>query len=220
MTRIVILGKPGSGKGTQSERICSHYGIVRISTGDLIRAAINDQTELGARFQEFSNKGLLVPDELILEMVTSRLAMNDCAAGFLLDGFPRTMYQAVSLGQWLEKRTLALTTALYLRVPNELLIERATGRRFCAVSGRTYHMIHNPPKMEGLCDVSGEALRERADDKAEVVQRRLEEYEHKTAAVIDFYRGAGNFVEVDGVGDLSTVTSRIFDGVKSSSHAE
>ena len=214
MTRIVILGKPGSGKGTQSAKICSHYGIPQIATGDLIRAAINARTDLGARFQEYSKKGLLVPDELILEMVTTRLGSSECSTGFLLDGFPRTMPQAASLGRWLEEHTLELTKALYLRVPNEILIERASGRRFCVVSGKTYHVKYNPPKMEGRCDVSGKALLQRDDDQPEVTQRRLKEYDQKTAAVIEFYRRAGNFVEVDGVGELADVTKRIFDGVK------
>tara|TARA_B100000586_G_C19961817_1_gene364070 strand:- start:111 stop:761 length:651 start_codon:yes stop_codon:yes gene_type:complete len=214
MTRLVILGKPGSGKGTQAAIIASHYKIPKISTGDLIRASITDKTEIGEKFQAYSDEGLLVPDELILQMVTSRLSRSDCANGFLLDGFPRTMPQAASLGRWLSDHSLALTTALYLRVPNHILIKRAAGRRFCSVSGRTYHVIYNPPNVEGHCDVSGRVLQERDDDKPEVIQRRLTEYDQKTAPVIEFYRSSGNFVEIDGVGELPEVTNLIFDGIK------
>ena len=207
--RLVLLGKPGSGKGTQAPIICEKYGIPAISTGDLIRAAIRNETELGKRFKEFTSKGELVPDTLVVEIVAERLSQDDCSSGFLLDGFPRTVAQADALGDWLKSKDLKLDNVVYIDVPNDILVERATGRRSCAESGRTYHVKFAPPKVEGICDVSGKALIQRDDDKEEVVAKRLAEYDEKTSPLVGYYREKSLVKQVDGVGAMNEVTQRI-----------
>ena len=171
--RLIFLGKPGSGKGTQARAITEAYGIPAVATGDLIRAAISGPTELGTRFKGYTSKGLLVPDELVLAMVEERLDKDDCSGGFLLDGFPRTEPQADGLMGMLEKAGAPLDAVLYLKLPDEILVERAVGRRVCKESGSVYHVKFNPPKVEGVCDVSGKDLVHRDDDREDVVVQRL-----------------------------------------------
>ena len=207
--RLVLLGKPGSGKGTQAPIICEKYGIPAISTGDLIRAAIRNETELGKRFKEFTSKGELVPDTLVVEIVAERLSEADCAGGFLLDGFPRTVAQADALGDWLTSNDLKLDNVVYIDVPNDILVERATGRRSCAESGRTYHVKFAPPKVEGICDGSGKALIQRDDEKEEVLALSLDDYEEKTSPLVGYYREKSLVKQVDGVGAMNEVTQRI-----------
>jgi adenylate kinase len=202
LMRMIFLGKPGSGKGSQAKAITDRYSIPAISTGDLIRAAISGGTELGTRFKEYTSKGLLVPDELVLAMVEERLENPDCTKGFLLDGFPRTEPQADGLAAMLEKREAPLSAVLYINVPDEILVERATGRRVCKESGAVYHVSFKPPKVEGVCDISGKALVHRDDDKKEVVVERLKEYDEKTSPLINYYRAKGILHEVDGVGSF------------------
>ena len=212
--RLVLLGKPGSGKGTQAPVLCEKHSVPAISTGDLIRAAIRNETELGRRFKEYTSKGELVPDTLVVEIVAERLTEDDCKSGFLLDGFPRTIAQADALATWLEKNQLALDSVVYIDVPNEILVERATGRRFCSESGRTYHISFAPPKVEGICDVSGKPLMHRDDDKEEVVAKRLAEYDEKTSPLVDYYRSRELLKQVDGVGSMDEVTTRIADSLR------
>ena len=211
--RMIFLGKPGSGKGSQAKAITDRYSIPAISTGDLIRAAIGGGTELGLRFKEYTSKGLLVPDELVLAMVEERLEKSDCEKGFLLDGFPRTKPQADGLGVMLEKRGAPLSNVLYINVPDTILVERATGRRVCKESGAVYHISFKPPKVEGICDISGKALVHRDDDKAEVVSERLKEYDEKTSPLIEYYRAKGLLSEVDGVGSFQDVEARISEAL-------
>ena len=213
--RLIFLGKPGSGKGTQAKSITESYKIPAVATGDLIRAAISGETELGKRFKDYTSKGLLVPDELVLAMVAERLDADDCAKGFLLDGFPRTEPQADGLEAMLTKAGAPLDAVLYLKVPDEILVERAVGRRVCKESGSVYHIKFRPPKVEGVCDVSGKALVHRDDDKEEVVVQRLKEYDEKTSPLIDYYKQQGKLLEVDGVGSLEAIEQRIKSALQS-----
>jgi len=206
---MIFLGKPGSGKGSQAKAITDRFVIPAISTGDLIRAAISGGTELGTRFKDYTSKGLLVPDELVLAMVEERLENPDCQKGFLLDGFPRTEPQADGLAVMLEKRGAPLNSVLYINVPDNILVERATGRRVCKDSGAVYHVSFKPPTVEGICDISGKALVHRDDDKEEVVIERLKEYDEKTAPLIEYYRAKGILHEIDGVGSFEEVEARI-----------
>ena len=212
--RLVLLGKPGSGKGTQAPVLCEKHAIPAISTGDLIRAAIRNETELGKRFKEYTSKGELVPDTLVVEIVAERLTENDCESGFLLDGFPRTIAQADALATWLKNNDLSLDCVVYIDVPNEILVERATGRRFCSESGKTYHLKFAPPKVEGICDVSGKPLMHREDDKEEVVAKRLAEYDEKTSPLVAYYKSRDLLKQVNGVGSMDEVTTRIADSLR------
>lgn len=217
--RLIFLGKPGSGKGTQARAITEAYGIPAVATGDLIRAAISGQTELGTRFKGYTSKGLLVPDELVLAMVEERLEKDDCSGGFLLDGFPRTEPQADGLKGMLAKAGAPLDAVLYLKVPDDILVERAVGRRVCKESGSVYHVKFNPPKVEGVCDVSGKELVHREDDREDVVVQRLKEYDEKTSPLIDYYRQQDKLIEVDGVGDFAEIEGRIKTALSSATKA-
>jgi adenylate kinase len=209
-TRIVLLGKPGSGKGTQAKRISRDEDIPAISTGDLIRSAIADGTELGQRFKSYTEKGKLVPDELVLAMVEERLEKPDCSGGFLLDGFPRTVPQATALEEYLTERGTPMHAAVYIIVPDEELVGRAVGRRYCTECGATYHVEFAPPTDSDTCDNCGHApLQQRSDDREEVVRARLSEYQEKTAPLVDFYGKRGLLVQVDGVGSPADVEERI-----------
>ena len=212
--RLILLGKPGCGKGTQSVAIASRYEIPAVSTGDLIRAAIKDGTELGREFQGFTSKGALVPDRLVLDMVQERLDQADCTQGFLLDGFPRTVPQADALEAMLEAQGKPLDKVVYLDVPDEILVRRATGRRYCPKSGATYHIEFNPPTVDGICDVSGGPLLQREDDQEAVVVARLQEYGAKTAPLVEYYNSRGKLVKVDGVGEVADVQGRIYQSLQ------
>ena len=208
--RLVFLGKPGSGKGTQSKYIEREYRIPAISTGDLIRAAIREDTSLGQEFKSFTSRGALVPDELVVAIVVERLGDADCGEGFLLDGFPRTIPQAEALERILKERGTPLERVLNLSVPDELLTERAEGRRFCGGCGASFHVKFAAPKVEDTCDHCGAAgLYQREDDRAEVVGARVTEYNEKTAPLIGFYESRSLLAEVDGVGSLTDVQARI-----------
>ena len=208
--RLVFLGKPGSGKGTQSKFIATEFNIPAISTGDLIRAAIKEGTPLGVEFKSFTSRGALVPDELVVAIVVERLGQDDCSEGFLLDGFPRTIPQAVALENMLRERSLPLESVLKLSVPDDLLTERAVGRRFCGGCGSSFHVKFAAPAVENTCDHCGfVGLHQREDDRAEVVGTRIEEYNAKTAPLIGFYAERKLLSEVDGVGSVADVESRI-----------
>ncbi|MEM6731388.1 MAG: adenylate kinase [Myxococcota bacterium] len=208
--RLILLGKPGSGKGTQSRHIATVHGIPAISTGDLIREAIKEGTELGKRFQAYLAEGALVPDELVVAMVDERLDKPDTKDGFLLDGFPRTVGQAEALEQILNDRKMGLDQVLYLKVPDELLIDRAVGRIICCNCGATYHKKFKPPTKDGTCDVCGHhEFKQRDDDKEEVMRKRVKVYEAETSPLVDFYRGRGVLSDIDGVGSPSEVQERI-----------
>lgn len=214
--RLLLLGKPGSGKGTQSTHIASVRGIPAISTGDLIRQAISKGTELGVRFKSYTDAGKLVPDELIIEMVAERLAKADAKTGFLLDGFPRTVPQAQALERMLSERGQPLDAAVNIDVPDDIIVERTVGRRSCPKDGSVYHVTFNPPKNDMACDLCGTPLVQRKDDNEEVVKSRIQEYEDKTRPLIAFYRGRGILIDVDGVASPEHVEKRIESAINNS----
>lgn len=207
--RVVLLGKPGSGKGTQARRIAKNVGIPTLSTGDLIRRAIKTGSELGQKFLSFTKRGALVPDDLVLAIIEDRLGQPDCVNGFLLDGFPRTIPQAEALERWLQAHGTPLNGALNINVPDSALVERAVGRRFCQQDGSSYHVKFAPPQVEGICDQCGGPLEQRNDDRAEVVMARVEEYNNKTAPLVGYYGSRKLLFEVDGVGTPKDVGVRI-----------
>lgn len=192
------MGLPGAGKGTQAEMIKEKYNIPHISTGDMFRQAIKDETELGKKAKAFMDEGALVPDEVTNGIVEERLAKDDCNNGFLLDGFPRTVPQAEALDEITEKQGKRIDYVIHVDVPAEKLVERLTGRRVCPSCGATYHVTNKPPKVEGVCDHDGTELIQRDDDKAETVQKRLEVNIEQTKPLLDFYEEKGVLVTVDG----------------------
>lgn len=203
------MGAPGAGKGTQAVKIVKKFNIPQISTGDMFRAAIKDGTELGKRAKSFMDDGKLVPDEVTIGIVRERLSKSDCANGFILDGFPRTVAQADALKKILDDLGKRLTCVLNIHVPAEALVERAVGRRICRNCGATYHVKFNPPKSD-VCDECGGELYQRADDTAETMQNRLSVYEKNTRPLIDYYKAAGIYAEIDGTQSIDKVTEDLF----------
>jgi len=207
--RMILLGPPGSGKGTQGDRLAAHFGIPHISTGDMLRAAVEADTELGRKAKEYMDSGGLVPDSLVVGIVAERLAQDDARAGFLLDGFPRNAAQAEMLDGILNSTGERPDAAVLISVPHEEVIERLSGRRVCPKCGAAYHLSNNPPRVEGVCDADGEALVLRDDDREEVVRERLRVYDEQTKPVIEFYKKQGVLFGVDGLGSLDQVFDRI-----------
>ena len=209
--KIIMLGAPGAGKGTQAKKIASKYSIPHISTGDIFRANIKNGTELGKKAKTYMDQGLLVPDELVVDLVVDRVAADDCANGYVLDGFPRTIPQAEALDAALEKMGEAMDYAINVEVPDENIVKRMSGRRACVACGATYHIEHIPPKTEGICDTCGKELILRDDDKPETVLKRLNVYHEQTQPLIDYYTGKGILKEVDGTKDMSEVFDEIVE---------
>ncbi len=207
--KIVMLGAPGAGKGTQAKRIAEKYEIPHVSTGDILRANVKGETELGKKAKEFMDQGLLVPDELVIDMLMDRIAQPDCEKGYILDGFPRTIPQAESLEEALGRQGDKLDYAIDVNVPDENIVTRMGGRRACLGCGATYHVVFNPTKAEGICDVCGEKLILRDDDKPETVQKRLNVYHDQTQPLIDFYEKAGILKTVDGTMEMD----RVFEAI-------
>lgn len=207
--KIIMLGAPGAGKGTQAKKIAGKYQIPHISTGDIFRANIKNGTELGNKAKSYMEQGMLVPDELTCDLVVDRIGQDDCANGYVLDGFPRTIPQAEALGAALNKRGEKIDFAINVEVPDENIINRMGGRRACLACGCTYHVKYNPPKEEGICDVCGAKLVLRDDDKPETVKKRLDVYHEQTQPLIDFYEKAGVLKEVDGTQDMDAVFQAI-----------
>ncbi len=203
--KIIMLGAPGAGKGTQAKMIADKYGIPHISTGDIFRANIKNGTELGKKAKEYMDQGLLVPDELTCDLVVDRIAQPDAAKGYVLDGFPRTIPQAEALTAALKARGESVDYAIDVDVPDENIVNRMGGRRACLACGATYHVSFNPPKKEGICDVCGKELVLRDDDKPETVQKRLDVYHAQTQPLIDYYTKAGVLRSVDGTQDIDKV---------------
>ena len=212
--KLVILGPPGAGKGTQAEYIVKRYNIPHISTGDIFRENIKNNTELGKEAKSYMDKGLLVPDDLVIALVEDRLNKDDAKEGFLLDGFPRTVAQAVSLDSILDKNNEKLTKVINISVDPEILIERAVGRRVCKTCGMTYHVKFNPPKEEGICDKDGTKLIQRDDDTEETVKTRISVYFDQTAPLIDYYRAQNLLVDIDGAKDIDKVFEDIVNGLE------
>lgn len=209
MLRTILLGPPGAGKGTQAVKIVEKYNIPHISTGDIFRENIKNGTELGKKAQEYMNRGELVPDELVVEIATDRLTKDDCKNGFLLDGFPRTVFQAEELDKFLSSRGEKLDVVIDIEVEKEELLARLTGRRVCKKCGASYHMVNIPPKKEGICDICGGELFQRDDDTVETVNNRIEVYKAQTMPLVDYYKKAGNLAEIDGSGELDRVFADI-----------
>lgn len=207
--KIIMLGAPGAGKGTQAKKIAQEYNIPHISTGDIFRANIKEGTELGKKAQEYMDQGLLVPDELVCDLVVDRIHKDDCKNGFILDGFPRTIPQANALDQALAQNGEAIEYAIDVEVPDENIIRRMAGRRSCKDCGAIFHVEYNPPKKENCCDACGGELILRDDDKEETVKKRLEVYHEQTAPLIDHYKEAGSLREVDGTQDINVVFEEI-----------
>ena len=205
MLRTILLGPPGAGKGTQAAKIIEKYNIPHISTGDIFRENIKKGTELGKKAQEYMNRGELVPDDLVIEIATTRLLEDDCKDGFLLDGCPRTVYQAEKLDEFLAAHGSKIDKVIDIEVGKEELMERLTGRRVCKSCGASYHIVNIPPKKEGVCDVCGGELIQRADDNAETVANRIEVYEAQTMPLVEYYEKAGNIAHIDGATGLDNV---------------
>ena len=203
--KIIMLGAPGAGKGTQAKMIAEKYGIPHISTGDIFRANIKNGTELGMKAKSYMDQGQLVPDDVTIGMLLDRISQEDCAEGYVLDGFPRTIPQAESLTKALEERGESMDYAINVDVPDQAIVTRMAGRRACLACGATYHIVYNAPKKENVCDVCGEGLVLRDDDKPETVQKRLTVYHDQTKPLIDYYGKAGILVTVDGTQDLNKV---------------
>ena len=204
--QLLLMGPPGAGKGTQAAELVKKYSIPQISTGDMFRAAVKEGTELGKKAKACMDAGTLVPDEVTVGIVRERLAKDDCKNGFMLDGFPRTVEQADALTKILDELGIKLTKVLNIHVPAEDLIERAVGRRICKNCGATYHVKFNVPKSEGKCDNCGGELYQRGDDNEETMKTRLATYESSTRPLIDYYKKAGIYVEVDGRQPIEKVT--------------
>ena len=199
MVRTILLGPPGAGKGTQAERMIEKYGIPHISTGDIFRENIKNGTELGKKAQDYMNKGELVPDDLVCEIAFDRLKKDDCKNGFLLDGFPRTVYQAEKLDEFLAENGQKLDKVIDLEVSDEELMKRITGRRVCKDCGATFHVVNFPPAVPGKCDKCGGVLIQRADDNEETAKNRIEVYNRETKPLVDYYEKSGNIVHIDGM---------------------
>lgn len=207
--KIIMLGAPGAGKGTQAKMLAGKYGIPHISTGDIFRANIKNGTELGAKAKEYMDKGLLVPDELVVDLVIDRFKEDDCKDGYILDGFPRTIPQAEALDKALSAIGENVDYAINVEVPDENIVNRMGGRRACVGCGATYHIVYNPTKEEGKCDTCGAELILRDDDKPETVKNRLNVYHEQTQPLIDYYAGKGIMREVDGTQDMNDVFQAI-----------
>lgn len=207
--KIIMLGAPGAGKGTQAKRIAEKYGIPHISTGDIFRANIKSNTELGKKAKTYMDQGLLVPDELVVDLVVDRLGQEDAKEGYVLDGFPRTIPQAEALDAALLKKGEKVDYAINIEVPDTAIVERMSGRRSCSQCGASYHVAFNPPKIEGVCDVCGGTLILRDDDKKETVEKRLSVYHEQTKPLIDYYTGQNIIKEVDGTMSMDEVFNAI-----------
>ncbi len=209
--KIIMLGAPGAGKGTQAKQIAGKYSIPHISTGDIFRANIKNGTELGKKAKEYMDKGLLVPDELTCDLVVDRIGQDDCKNGFVLDGFPRTIPQAEALDKALDGLGEKMDFAIDVDVPDESIVKRMSGRRACLDCGATYHIVSIPPKQEGICDACGSKLVLRDDDKPETVQKRLDVYHEQTQPLIDYYKNQGILKSVDGTKPMEEVFSDIVE---------
>lgn len=207
--KIIMLGAPGAGKGTQAKMIAEKYGLPHISTGDIFRANIKNGTELGKEAKEYMDKGLLVPDELTVRLLLDRVAQDDCKNGYVLDGFPRTIPQAEVLDEKLSELDEKVDYAINVDVPDENIVNRMSGRRACLNCGATYHIVSIPPKKEGICDVCGSELVLRDDDRPETVQNRLKVYHEQTQPLIDFYEKKGVLRSVDGTLPMEEVFTAI-----------
>lgn len=209
MKRLLIMGAPGAGKGTQASLIKNEYKIAHISTGDMFREAISNKTPVGLEAKNYIDNGQLVPDEITIRLVEERLKASDCESGFLLDGYPRTIAQAEALDAMLKKNGIKLDGVINIKTDDLVLIDRITGRRTCPVCKEGYHIKSKKPKVEGICDLCGAALTQRADDNVETVTNRLKVYHGQTAPVLEYYAKQGLTIDVDGMQDISVVFNEV-----------
>ena len=207
--KIIMLGAPGAGKGTQADMITKKYNVPHISTGDIFRANIKNGTELGKKAKGYMDQGLLVPDSLVVDLVIDRIHQDDCKEGYVLDGFPRTIPQAEALDAALAAENEEIDVAIDVEVPDDNIVNRMSGRRACLKCGATYHIVYNAPKTEGVCDNCGSELVQREDDKPETVLNRLSVYHKETQPLIDYYNQKGKVAEIDGTQDLNAVFADI-----------
>lgn len=210
---LMLFGAPGAGKGTQAKFLIEKYNIPQISTGDILRAAIADKTQMGMEAKKFMDDGKLVPDSTIIGIIKDRLTESDCKDGFILDGFPRTLTQAEALTELMSNMDISLDKVISLNVPDELIVGRITGRRVCNKCGSSFHTIFNPPKKESTCDYCGGELIIRKDDNEDTVKSRLASYHEQTTPLIDFYKNMGLFIELDGTKDVSEVTKDMIEAL-------
>ncbi len=211
--RLILLGPPGAGKGTQAEFLSATLEIPHISTGDIFRANIKGDTPLGILAKKYIDSGKLVPDDVTIDIVASRLHDEDCASGFIMDGFPRTIPQAEMFDKMLEKLGEKVEAVINITVEDERLIKRLSGRRMCTC-GRTYHIDNNPPKVEGICDVCSSSLYIRDDDKEETIKERLKTYHEQTSPLVDYYQEKGLIINFDGSKPIDVTTREILEGLK------
>ncbi|MFA6409173.1 MAG: adenylate kinase [Gammaproteobacteria bacterium] len=209
--KIILLGAPGAGKGTQAQYLADFFGIPLVATGQILRSAVQFGTSLGLKAKAIMDKGMLVSDDIMIDLVRERLSMEDCRNGFLLDGFPRTVPQAEAL----LKTGIDIDYVVDLDVPDDEIIKRLSGRRIHPASGRTYHIEHKKPKNQNLDDITGEALVHRDDDKPETIAKRLQVYHAQTEPLLDYYRNLGiRFVQIEGVGDIATIQKNIIESLR------
>ncbi len=214
MIRTILLGPPGAGKGTQAVRMVEKYDIPHISTGDIFRENIKNGTELGKKAQAYISKGELVPDDLVVEIATDRLLKDDCQKGFILDGFPRTVFQAEKLDEFLAAHGQKLTTVINLEVSPEVLMPRLTGRRVCRNCGASFHIVSMPPKKEGVCDICGGELFQRPDDNEETARNRIAVYDKQTRPLTDYYQKKGCLSNIDGAQSAEDTFQSIVDALE------
>lgn len=206
---LILLGPPGAGKGTQAKMLTERFAIPQISTGDILRAAVKEGTPMGVKAKGFMDAGGLVPDEVVVGIVSERLQKDDCAQGFILDGFPRTVAQADALQETLGALDKGLRAVVSLEVDTEALVERLTGRRTCKECGRGYHVKFDPPRQAGLCDACGGELIQRDDDREETIRRRLDVYSEQTSPLVDYYRQLGLLSAIDGMQEMDAVQAQV-----------
>ncbi len=211
---LMVFGAPGAGKGTQAKFLIEKYDIPQISTGDILRAAIADKTDMGMEAKKFMDDGKLVPDSTIIGIIKDTLAQDNCQKGFILDGFPRTLGQAEALGELMSNMGISLDKVISLNVPDELIVGRITGRRVCSDCGASFHVEFNPSKKENICDYCNGELIIRKDDNAETVKSRLNAYHEQTAPLIDFYTKMGVMIELDGTKDVEEVKADMMGALK------
>lgn len=207
--RLILLGAPGSGKGTQAKNIAEKVGITHVASGDLFRAAATRGDELGNQARHYMEQGLLVPDEITIKMILERIDAPDCSKGVMLDGFPRTLEQAKALDQALGDKKLKIDRVFYINVSTDELVRRLSGRFICRKCQAPYHKVSSPPKKEGVCDKCGGELYQRADDTPETVRKRIDVYTKETSPLIDYYNKAKKLVEIDGEGNIDSITKNI-----------
>lgn len=212
---LILLGGPGAGKGTQAKKLIDEYKIPQISTGDMLRAALANKTQLGLKAKEYMDKGALVPDSVVIGLVEERLAKPDCNSGYILDGFPRTVPQAEALDQVLSKLGQEIDHVLSIEVDNDELVKRLSGRRTCRSCGAMYHVMFSPPEKEGVCDKCGGELYQRDDDNEATVRNRLKVYEEQTSPLISFYEKKGLLRKVEGTGSIDDIYSRLNSVIRS-----